>query len=642
MSKNNKKAPRQNSGKFKGGEIGAKIAVQNELHKNLRLQTSSHTGSTQLKEQKSKKQGISIEDIARNAQIRGLEFEQTQGLFENEQEQAFLPVQSSQAVQNNRKQFYKTLRSVLNQADIILEVLDARDPLGTRSLTLERGARAKNKDLIIVLNKIDLVPRDIVHQWVEYLSNFFPSVAFKSVTKNTLFNNFNVNKLSEIEQGNINDYDKDENDKDNEDQPNLSIADSQGQKLHSNAIRLSHGESYGRDRLIDFIKSRSRSQGGQLLRSAVGVVGYPNVGKSSLINTLKRSEAVKTSSNPGCTRGTQAVKIDERLVLLDTPGVIFEFTGSRESRIKRGDRLMASARLGIVGVQGSIHQDNAGTQEAREVLRGAIKVDDVQDPVGAVMSLIARSDLQFLYKLYQIDSDTDELNEDMKQQIKEEGGMDKEIESNNELIKEEIDGIKEDDTNDDLTLMKPQKRNRQQFESQLKDESENVIIKEDDQNDSSGQKRVKYQDDNINETAQSQITSKYNASTSVALPFIPPDTYTSSSAKAPTTSSYSSAEEFLRKLCARFGKYKHGGSYNLEEGARIVLRDSMKGKIPFYTQPPHGPKIRSGKVVSSVDSAEVVEGFAPAFQVGDIQFGLGEDEDEDEVDEQEVKDMWES
>lgn len=60
------------------------------------------------------------------------------------------------AMQLNRRQFYATLRRVVDASDIILEVLDARDPAGTRCHSFERAASAKGKRIILVVNKIGL------------------------------------------------------------------------------------------------------------------------------------------------------------------------------------------------------------------------------------------------------------------------------------------------------------------------------------------------------------------------------------------------------------------------------------------------------------------------------------------------------
>ena len=54
----------------------------------------------------------------------------------------------------------------------------------------------------------------------------------------------------------------------------------------------------------------------------VGVVGYPNTGKSSIINVLKQKRSARTSPVPGFTKGMQLIKVEEGFYILDTPGVI--------------------------------------------------------------------------------------------------------------------------------------------------------------------------------------------------------------------------------------------------------------------------------------------------------------------------------
>lgn len=55
----------------------------------------------------------------------------------------------------------------------------------------------------------------------------------------------------------------------------------------------------------------------------VGLIGFPNVGKSSVINSLCRVRAAKVGATPGVTKTAQEISLDKRVKLLDTPGIVF-------------------------------------------------------------------------------------------------------------------------------------------------------------------------------------------------------------------------------------------------------------------------------------------------------------------------------
>ncbi|CAE8700531.1 unnamed protein product, partial [Polarella glacialis] len=81
---------------------------------------------------------------------------------------------------NTRKKFYSELRKVLAAADVIIEVLDARDPQSCRSEVLEKEVTSSGKRLVLLINKIDLAPKEAVEAWVKHLKRSHPAIAFKA------------------------------------------------------------------------------------------------------------------------------------------------------------------------------------------------------------------------------------------------------------------------------------------------------------------------------------------------------------------------------------------------------------------------------------------------------------------------------
>jgi len=169
------------------------------------------------------------------------------------------------------------MKKIIEACDIILEVLDARDPVSCRCKSIERKILSmQDKKIILILNKIDLVPMENAYAWQTYLRREFPVVMFKAnmQTQNSHLSSFNLFKKS--------------------------IADSSEM-----ADTLIHStKSIGTDHLIQLIKQLSKVEGSNRAVT-VGLIGYPNVGKSSVINSLKRNKACDVSSIPGCTKALQ-------------------------------------------------------------------------------------------------------------------------------------------------------------------------------------------------------------------------------------------------------------------------------------------------------------------------------------------------
>ncbi|KAK9453222.1 P-loop containing nucleoside triphosphate hydrolase protein [Dipodascopsis uninucleata] len=211
------------------------------------------------------------------------------------------------ATETSRKSFDKIFKTVVEAADVILYVLDARDPEGTRSREIEKTVLSSmDKRLIFVLNKIDLIPSHVQKAWELHLKNFFPTISVKG-----------------------------------------SNASSNVQQLNHKSITTQNSASV----LLRALKAYSTKA--NLKRSiVVGVIGYPNVGKSSIINALAnkiggRNSTCPTGAEAGVTNSLREIKIDHKLKLLDSPGIVFP---SSEDSADRNDKVQQEARLILLGV----------------------------------------------------------------------------------------------------------------------------------------------------------------------------------------------------------------------------------------------------------------------------------------------------
>jgi nuclear GTP-binding protein len=92
--------------------------------------------------------------------------------------------------ENSLKSFFKEFKKVVDAADVILEIVDARDPLGTRCkevLEIIRDTPGQKKH-VLLLNKSDLIPRDNLDKWLKYFRKFGPVLPFKASTQSQKLN----------------------------------------------------------------------------------------------------------------------------------------------------------------------------------------------------------------------------------------------------------------------------------------------------------------------------------------------------------------------------------------------------------------------------------------------------------------------
>lgn len=201
---------------------------------------------------------------------------------------------------------------VIDSSDVILHVLDARDPLGTRCRSVEKYMKeeAAHKHLIFVLNKCDLVPTNVAASWVRLLSKEYPTLAFHA----SITNSFGKGSLIQLLR--------------------------QFSVLHKDRKQVS-----------------------------VGLIGYPNTGKSSIINTLRKKKVCNVAPIPGETKVWQYITLMRRIFLIDCPGIV---------------------------------PPNQNDTEEDILLKGVVRVENVSNPeqyIPAVLNKCKQSHLERTYEI---------------------------------------------------------------------------------------------------------------------------------------------------------------------------------------------------------------------------------------------------
>uniref|UniRef100_A0A3Q3X0P0 Nucleolar GTP-binding protein 2 n=1 Tax=Mola mola TaxID=94237 RepID=A0A3Q3X0P0_MOLML len=209
------------------------------------------------------------------------------------------------------KRIWGELYKVIDSSDVIIQVLDARDPMGTRSNSIETYLKKEKpwKHLIFVLNKCDLIPTWVTKRWVAVLSQEYPTLAFHA----SLTNSFGKGSLIQLLR--------------------------QFGKLHTDKKQIS-----------------------------VGFIGYPNVGKSSIINTLRSKKVCNVAPIAGETKVWQYITLMRRIFLIDCPGVVYPSEDS----------------------------------ESDIVLKGVVQVEKIRNPEEHIGAVLERAKPEYIQKTYRI------------------------------------------------------------------------------------------------------------------------------------------------------------------------------------------------------------------------------------------------
>lgn len=209
------------------------------------------------------------------------------------------------------RRIWNELHKVVDSADVLLQVLDARDPMGTRSKYIEEFLRKekKHKHLFFVLNKVDLVPIWVTQRWVAILSSEYPTIAFHASMTHPFGKGALINLLRQIG------------------------------KLHVDKKQIS-----------------------------VGFIGYPNTGKSSIINALRSKKVCNVAPIAGETKVWQYITLMKRIFLIDCPGVVYP----------------------------------SAETDTEKVLKGVVRVELVTNPEDYVEEVLKRVRKEYLVKTYNI------------------------------------------------------------------------------------------------------------------------------------------------------------------------------------------------------------------------------------------------
>lgn len=291
---------------------------------------------------------------------------------------------------------WRQLWRVLERSHLVIQIVDARNPLRFRCADLETyindvegpegeaGTGPGKRKSLLLINKADLLTAKQRRQWADYFDAQGVQYAFFSAMNATALQEARKNALAaeqaqlDVEEraaGEIEEQSEEEEEQESEEEvdedPGRATSPSDTPQSTDDEDESDEGEDdYASDKRYLFSLNEEDTEDGRdprarvlsvleledlFVRAApdlsdftdstgqppsklvVGLVGYPNVGKSSTINSLIGEKKVSVSSTPGKTKHFQTIQLSPSLVLCDCPGLVFpQFATTRADLVCDG------------------------------------------------------------------------------------------------------------------------------------------------------------------------------------------------------------------------------------------------------------------------------------------------------------------
>ncbi|XP_026131020.1 large subunit GTPase 1 homolog [Carassius auratus] len=265
--------------------------------------------------------------------------------------------------------FWRQLWRVIERSDVVVQIVDARNPLLFRCPDLEKYVKevSAHKVNMLLLNKADLLTREQRRAWARYFQKEGIRAVFWSALAEAQRLEAEEKGEEPMDQEDQSDTEQEATSKNVPDEENSTSPNEERDESEEDEERRvcvdetewqTCSEESGdedkpetptvssfynssrllrKDELLEMFKSVHSGPTYKDGQITVGLVGYPNVGKSSTINTILRNKKVSVSATPGHTKHFQTLFVDPGLCLCDCPGLVMpSFVSTKAEMICSG------------------------------------------------------------------------------------------------------------------------------------------------------------------------------------------------------------------------------------------------------------------------------------------------------------------